>query len=675
MFNQRCSDQFMKIKKLVIKNFKNITNLSMENIPDLVVIAGPNGSGKTSIFEAIRVFKAAMGPYTDSDMSIIHQEVNNQLDNFITLGKNESTISIGFELDSDEISYLKQQGYDDEIKSTNGSLLLEGTVTKSTNGSLLLEGTVTISKSGSARPADSYPALSHILSHYDATDKLGAIMYIPAFRDLPSGNVGDITLSSDWEDQQKTQIMGNIRAKFQMIKQNIPIMLIYDQTHTNDQSTKFIPQVQKIFKDFFFPKEFLGVNVNRALSWSFPIKYNNHTHDIDYLSSGEKEILMTFIEILKLQLTGSIILFDEPDLHLNAALEKKIIRNLDRIVKEGNQIWVITHSLEIIGSIPIESLYKMKSIFPENDKENMIELCSEKRDKYEIFNNLGATTGIQLISDKIVYVEGSSDIEILRTLFKEFDDKICFIETNGVKGIQGISHAVGKLMDQATEYDSFLMIRDRDFLTDDECGKLVNKYENRVHVLTKRNIENLLLDPNILCDVFNSLEVNIYSSAEIQVLIKTTADKFKNQTIKELIQEKIYCLFNNVNFGLPKITSDMETEITSDMETEIIDNIIIQKNSHIKKLEDSKIRDIVKQCINEIETDWDKKWNVLCDGKVILQGLIDDYIKPEKKSLNLAAFRSLIASKMKEKNSIPLELTDFFKQHGYDIANDKSTLN
>ena len=650
----------MKIKKLVIKNFKNITNLSMENIPDLVVIAGPNGSGKTSIFEAIRVFKAAMGPYTDSDMSIIHQEANQQLGNLITFGKSESTISIGFELDSDEISYLKQQGYDDEIKSTNGSLLLEGTVT--------------ISKSGSARPADSYPALSHILSHYDATDKLGAIMYIPAFRDLPSGDVGDITFSSNWAVQQKTQIMGNIRAKFQKMKQNIVAMSFYDQHHLNDQSTKFIPQVQKIFKDFFFPKEFLGVVIDKALSCSFPIKYNNHTHDIDYLSSGEKEILMTFTEILKLQLTGSIILFDEPDLHLNAALEKKIIRNLDKIAKEGNQIWVITHSLEIIGSIPIESLYKIKSIFPENDKENMIELCSEKRDKYEIFNNLGATTGIQLISDKIVYVEGSSDIEILRTLFKEFDDKICFIETNGVKGIQGISHAVGKLMDQATKHDSFLMIRDRDFLTDDKREELVNKYENRVHVLTKRNIENLLLDPNILCDVFDSLDVNINSLDEMRGLIKTTADKFKNETIRELIQEKIYCLFNNVNFGLPKITSDMETEITSDMETEIINNIIIQKNSHIKKLDDSKIRDIVKQCINEIETDWDKKWNVLCDGKVILQGLIDDYIKP-KKSLNLAAFRSLIASKMKEKNSIPLELTDFFKQHGYDIANDKSTLN
>ena len=297
----------------------------------------------------------------------------------------------------------------------------------------------------------------------------------------------------------------------------------------------------------------------------------------------------------------------------------------------------------------------------------MIEQCSSKKDKYEIFNNLGAT-GIQLISDKIVYVEGSSDIEILRIFFKEFDDKISFIETKGVKGIQDISHAVGKLMDQATKHDSFLMIRDRDFLTDDKREERVNKYKNRVHVLTKRNIENLLLDPNILCDVFNSLGFNVNSSAEMQALIKTTADKFKNQTIKELIQEKIYRLFFNINFGLPNITS-------SNMETEIINNIIIQKNSHIKKLEDSKIRDIVKQCINEIETDWDKKWNVLCDGKVILQGLIDDYIKPEKKSLNLAAFRSLIASKMKEKNSIPLELTDFFKQHGYDIANDKSTLN
>ena len=102
----------MKIRKLVIKNFKNISNLSMDDIPNLVVIAGPNGSGKTSIFETIRVFKASMGPYTNQDMSTIQREMNNNLGNFVTLDKEECIITVSFELSSDEKLYLEQHGYE-----------------------------------------------------------------------------------------------------------------------------------------------------------------------------------------------------------------------------------------------------------------------------------------------------------------------------------------------------------------------------------------------------------------------------------------------------------------------------------------------------------------------------------------------------------------------------------
>lgn len=45
----------MKIKKIHIKQFKRFTDLTIQNIPNtarLVILVGPNGCGKTSIFEA-----------------------------------------------------------------------------------------------------------------------------------------------------------------------------------------------------------------------------------------------------------------------------------------------------------------------------------------------------------------------------------------------------------------------------------------------------------------------------------------------------------------------------------------------------------------------------------------------------------------------------------------------
>lgn len=45
----------MKIKSIHIKNFKRFSDLTIQNIPEtakLVVLVGPNGCGKTSVFEA-----------------------------------------------------------------------------------------------------------------------------------------------------------------------------------------------------------------------------------------------------------------------------------------------------------------------------------------------------------------------------------------------------------------------------------------------------------------------------------------------------------------------------------------------------------------------------------------------------------------------------------------------
>ncbi|MCH7648062.1 MAG: AAA family ATPase [Thaumarchaeota archaeon] len=130
----------MKIRKIMIKNFKNIKNLSMENIPDLVVIAGPNGCGKTSIFEAIRIFKAIIGPYHPSDLNIIRGELRNQLGNLVNLKANETEISISFELSINEISYLKNKGFqiDDELNKNNGLLGCSLKITKSGDPQILV---------------------------------------------------------------------------------------------------------------------------------------------------------------------------------------------------------------------------------------------------------------------------------------------------------------------------------------------------------------------------------------------------------------------------------------------------------------------------------------------------------------------------------------------------------
>ena len=48
----------MKIKSIKLKHFKRFTDLTIEGLPEkakLVVMIGPNGCGKSSVFDAIQI--------------------------------------------------------------------------------------------------------------------------------------------------------------------------------------------------------------------------------------------------------------------------------------------------------------------------------------------------------------------------------------------------------------------------------------------------------------------------------------------------------------------------------------------------------------------------------------------------------------------------------------------
>jgi len=58
----------MKIKNLKISNFRAIELIKMENLGNLVLIAGQNGVGKSCIFDSIRLLKSTYGGYNQNEV-------------------------------------------------------------------------------------------------------------------------------------------------------------------------------------------------------------------------------------------------------------------------------------------------------------------------------------------------------------------------------------------------------------------------------------------------------------------------------------------------------------------------------------------------------------------------------------------------------------------------------
>src|SRR5438093_567815 len=57
----------VRIESLSVDNFRAITTLSLAALQDTVVVAGPNGCGKSCVFDAIRLLKSVYGGYLPNE--------------------------------------------------------------------------------------------------------------------------------------------------------------------------------------------------------------------------------------------------------------------------------------------------------------------------------------------------------------------------------------------------------------------------------------------------------------------------------------------------------------------------------------------------------------------------------------------------------------------------------
>jgi len=104
----------MHIRSVHIENFRAIRQLELSNLPNAIVVAGPNGCGKSSFFDAIRLLKSAYGQYNPNEYQSFFQEfqinvqrLNQEGHRFFHDPTQPLHIKAEFELTDSEKNYLK----------------------------------------------------------------------------------------------------------------------------------------------------------------------------------------------------------------------------------------------------------------------------------------------------------------------------------------------------------------------------------------------------------------------------------------------------------------------------------------------------------------------------------------------------------------------------------------
>jgi predicted ATPase len=684
----------MKIRSLLIENFRGITRVQAENLGDTVIIAGQNGSGKSCIFDAIRLLKSTYGGYQQNEWQHFFGEFAIQLHGgaknlrglFNDLSK-PVIIECHFQLRDNEKAYINENlaelleetiwqtllpeafqwgGYQKALfanqfreRQPEVTARVQEELPGLTKALMSPEvlGRIEISPQGAVRLQASR-LLSVIFTNYKPRN-IGVIDFHGAQRHYGREVVQGINLSLDQTNQQYSQhTLYNYNNKYNNVKSemagNYIKELLAEKACTGLELPRTLSNTLKeLFESFFPDKKFLGPQPTADGSLSFPVVTSNGAeHDLDELSSGEKEILYGYLRIRSSAPRDSIILLDEPELHLNP----RLIRGLPEFYRKHlgealhNQIWLVTHSDALIREAVGKPGFNVFHMLP----------CGADLSSSSQLRPLTATHGLDiaiadLVGDLAAYrpggkgliFEGGGDSDFDKTLASAlFQD-----ELRGINLLSGSNKTRVKQLHEVLEraYQNgdlptkFYAIVDRDSEDVGDDTKAVNRFVWDVY-----HVENYLLVPKIIVEVLNSLNLGT-AADENNVLNKLEASA--RDVVPKMLQHKMRTYVNSkivnaIDLGFNPNTSLLSKELHS---------AASRTTSKIKalmelELEKTALEVREREFKDEIEQSFtDGSWIKKVPGREILHRFIDR----ERVSVGYEFFRNLIVSRMADSGYKP----------------------
>jgi hypothetical protein len=332
--------------------------------------------------------------------------------------------------------------------------------------------------------------------------------------------VQGINLSLDQANQQYSQhTLYNYNNKYANVKSemagNFVKELLAEKSVGSIDSTNgsLSETLKELFESFFPEKKFLGPQPTPDGSLSFPVITPNGTeHDLDELSSGEKEILYGYLRIRSSAPRDSIILLDEPELHLNP----RLIRGLPEFYRKHlgealqNQLWLVTHSdaliREAVGK-PGFNVFHMIPCGSQNPETSQLRPLTVSADLEIVVADLVGDLAAYRPGGKAIIFEGGGDSDFDKTI-------VASLFRNELRGINLLSgtnktrvNALHEILERAYKNGDlptkFYALTDKD--SDERPGgaDAITRMSWDVY-----HIENYLLDSKIISETVNSLTLN-----------------------------------------------------------------------------------------------------------------------------------------------------------------------
>ena len=569
----------MKISQLTVENIRGINLAVLDNLADVVAIAGANGCGKSCLLDCVRLFKSQYGSYYANEQQMWWQEKSLNIDDRasaiqVLRQKNRNgRIVASIKLEDAEKAYILA---DDQQRTERLALLelfpglrphyaeglwnwrsvpelvryepqiIERTDTMRTDirSELALDqvqGEVTIHRNGtlSIRPNR---ALTYIFSTFEP-DHLGVIDFHAADRSYTYEQVSNVNIRfSQKDDQWKNSAMYNLAQKYANVKsalatESIRNLIAEKAGSQQGAEAELTSTLQSIFGELIPGKRFDGPIPTGTGELEFPVDTAGTSHDLNDLSSGEKEIVFGYLRTRARAARNSVIIVDEPELHLNPAM----IRGLPALYQNhigsalNNQIWLVTHSDVFLRTAFYDSdmeLFHMAVASMESGT-NQITRISQKSEFDRVCVDLIGDIANYRPDQPVLIVEGQQQFDtlVLHRLFAELLKGVNVLEAGGKNQVLQRQKSLRESARKSGQSKTIISITDSD--GDGASDESQGQFQWPAY-----HIENYLIVPKYIGLAIDSINASPPGTTTMHYVNELVRDS-KNQAASEIGQRNL----------------------------------------------------------------------------------------------------------------------------------------